>query len=52
MSVHGSNARPSEATQDEKTGERILRVESTGKIAGLADIEKAYVDLLYAFGAQ
>ena len=30
----------------------IYVVESSGKIAGLAEIEKAYVDLLYAFAAD
>ena len=32
--------------------DEILVVESNGQVAGLAEIEKAYVDLLYAFAAD
>ena len=32
--------------------DEIFVVESDGPIAGLAEIEKAYVDLLYAFAAD
>ena len=30
----------------------VYVVESNGDVAGLAEIEKAYVDLLYAFAAD